>query len=84
MNEPTRIAENSRTLIDPVVVSDTCDTSDSGVFPVDRLVSDHRATYVSVTIKLSMSNDYYREVWNYKNADFTALNNLVQLRLRHN
>ena len=78
INGPTRITENSVTLIDPFIVSDTCDILDSGVIPVDRHVSSHRTIYVSVRIKLPMTNNYYREVWNYKNANVTVLNNLVE------
>ena len=44
---------------------------------VDEFVSDHKATYISVQININLSTSYYREVWNYKNADFERLNNLI-------
>ena len=78
INEPTLITKNSVSLSDPVIVSDTLDILDSRVIPLDRHVSDYRASYVSVRLKLPISNKYYKQVWNYKNADFTALNNLVE------
>ena len=48
INEPTRIAENSSTLIDPVLVSDACTVLDSGTLTIDNTISDHKATYVSI------------------------------------
>ena len=51
------VATNSSTLIDPTLVTESCDVIDSGVIPIDSNISDHRATYV--TLKM-----------NYKNADY--------------
>ena len=77
ITEPTRVTANSSTLIDPVIVSDACIVLDSGTMDVDEFVSDHKATYISVQINTNLSTSYYREVWNYKNADFERLNNLI-------
>ena len=77
ITEPTRVTANSSTLIDPVIVSDACIVLDSGTMDVDEFVSDHKATYISVQIDTNLSTSYYREVWNYKNADFERLNNLI-------
>ena len=46
INEPTRVVENSATLIDPVLVSDACIVLESGTIQVDTPISDHKATYV--------------------------------------
>ncbi|MEW8548488.1 MAG: reverse transcriptase family protein [Candidatus Thiodiazotropha sp.] len=77
ITEPTRISANSTTLIDPVLVTDACCVLDSGTLSVDEQISDHKATYLSVKIPLRLSNCYYREVWNYKNADYDLLNELI-------
>ena len=77
INEPTRVVENSATRIDPVLVSDACRVLESGTFQVDNSISDHKATYVLLKSSLSLSKSYTREVWNYKNADFDTLNELV-------
>ena len=42
------------------------------------MISDHKATYVSIQINIKLSNSYYREVWNYKNPDFKLINNKVE------
>ena len=76
LNEPTRVTINSSTLIDPVIVSDACTVLDSGTMDVDEFISDHKATYIAIqiSIKISTSYMYYREVWNYRNADTERLN----------
>ena len=72
MDEPTRITLNAATLIDPVLVGDFCIVLDSGTLNVDGFISDHKATYVSIRIYVSLSTSYYRELWNHKNADYTT------------
>ena len=76
ITEPTRINEHSSTLIDPCLVSDACIVLDSGTMAVSDIISDHRATYVSIKIDLKLSSSYFREVWDYKHADYERLNDL--------
>ncbi|MEW8546228.1 MAG: endonuclease/exonuclease/phosphatase family protein, partial [Candidatus Thiodiazotropha sp.] len=77
ITEPTRIVGQSSTLIDPILVTDACSVLDSGVIPVSEQISDHKATYVSLKIQVDLSNSYYRDIWNYKNADYDKLNNFI-------
>lgn len=74
IEEPTRVTENSSTLIDPVIVSESCNFLDSGTRDFDEYISDHKETYVSISINMNLSKSYYREVWNYRNADVESLN----------
>ena len=46
ISEPTRVAADSSTLIDPVIVSDACIVLDSGTMDVDEFVSDHKKVQV--------------------------------------
>ena len=78
INEPTRVSDTVSFLIDPVIVSDSGDVLDSGVVAVDNSISDHRATYLSLKIDLNLCNNYYRQVWNYKHADYIRLNELIE------
>ena len=78
IDEPTRETPNAATLIDHILVCDSCIVLDSGILNVDGIISDHKATHVSIRINVSLSTSYYREVWNYKNADYTTLNNLIE------
>ena len=41
-------------------------------------ISDHKATYVCLQIPFSLSQCYYRDVWNYKNANYNQLNDLIR------
>ena len=45
---------------------------------VSDIISDHRATYVSIKIDLKLSSSYFREVWDYKHADYERLNDLIE------
>lgn len=78
IKEPTRTVGTSSTLIDPILVSDACFVHDAGTIPVAHLISDHKATYVSIRTLTNLNNSYYREIWNYKNADYNKLNTLIQ------
>ena len=77
ITEPTRTIGQSSTLIDPILVTDPCRVLDSGVIPVSDQISDHKATYVSLKIQTDLSNSYYRDIWNYKNADYDKLNKCI-------
>ena len=77
INEPTRVVGNSATLIDPVLVSDARIVLESGTIQVDNSTSDHKGTNVSLKSSISLLKSYTREIWNYKNADFDTLNELV-------
>ena len=78
IKEPTRITPISSTLIDPIIVSYTCTILDSGTLTLDSEISDHKATYVCLQIPISLSQCYYRDVWNYKNANYNQLNDLIR------
>ena len=78
IQEPTRIFGNSSTLIDPIIVSDACQVLGSGTISVDNSVSDHKATFVSVKTETPFNKPYFREVWNYNNANFEELNDKIR------
>ena len=65
-------------MIDPVIVSDAFTVLDSGTMNVDEFISDHKATYIAIQISIKISTSYYREVWNYRNADSERLNQLIR------
>ena len=69
---PTRVTLNSATLI-LLFLMPAC----SGTIDVDEFISDHKATYISISINISTA--YYREVLNYKNADTEKLNQSVRI-----
>lgn len=77
IHEPTRITNSSRTLIDPIFTSEHIDVTESGTLNVEARLSDHKATYVCVTMNYKINRSYKRNVWRYKDADFDKLNKLI-------
>ena len=59
IKEPTRITSNSSTLIDPIIVSDTCIILNSGTISAESEISDHKATYVCLQIPICLSPCYF-------------------------
>ena len=74
IKEPTCITPNSSTLIDPIIVIDPCTISDSGTISVESEISDSKATHLCLQIPIFLSQCYYRDVWNYKTANYNYLN----------
>lgn len=59
IKEPTRVTRTTTTLLDPVIVSDDVSVRDSGVAELDKKVSDHRGTYISLGINATTKNVFY-------------------------
>lgn len=53
------------------------DVTESGTLNVEARLSDHKATYVCVTMNYKINRAYKRSVWRYKDADFDKLNKLI-------
>lgn len=77
IQEPTRVTNQTATLIDPVLISSSVTALDSGVLDVPDNISDHHATYIHISFKMAQPPIYKRKVWLYGRADFNKLNNLI-------
>jgi len=64
--EQIRVTEHSATLIDPILKSNHIDAVESGVLEVDPIISDHRATFISISCKFNTKCAYKRKIWLYK------------------
>ena len=74
IKEPTRYNDNSESLLDLIFCYAPCLIMDSGVTsPLSNL--DHCTIFCKLNIKSYKQYAYYCEVWDYKTADFTELNN---------
>ena len=52
---------------------------DSGTIPIDdEIISDHKATHACLLIPFCLWKSYYREVLNFKNANFNHSNDLIR------
>ncbi len=77
INIPTRITDQSQTLIDPVCVSDNITVHDSGVLNTPPDISDHHGTFIHLNFDIQSPVIYKRKVWYYNRADFNRLNELI-------
>jgi len=77
ITEPTRIAENSETLIDLCIVNDIQKVNQSGVLHLG--ISDHSLSYASYKIKKEKNSPIIRTVNNFKRVDKEKLNRETSL-----
>ena len=77
IKDATRITNSSRTLIDPIFTTQSINVTESGTLNAGDNLSDHMATFLSITVKYKTNQAYQRKVWIYKEADFDKLNNLI-------
>ena len=78
IHEPTRTTNTSSTLLDPILTSVDIKVCESGTLTIDASISDHRATFISLSSSINYNRSYKRKIWAYKNADFTKLNYLIE------
>ena len=73
INEPTRITENSHSILDLIFCDSPFLVTENGVLsPLANL--DHCTIFCRLNIKTHKPTAYSREVWDYKTADFGAIN----------
>jgi hypothetical protein len=70
IHEPTHFTANSSSSIDPILVSDTIRTIESGTIPIDRVtgISDYDCTYIEIDCRFKISKCFKRVVWDYKHG----------------
>lgn len=78
IHEATRTTDTTNTLIDPVLKSTDLVSLHSGVINTDDTLSDHKATYIFLKTGIIKSKPYIRNIWDYKNADITKLNTIIE------
>jgi hypothetical protein len=70
IEKPTRVTHNSRTLLDPIIVSDTIIYVFSDVFKLPDNTSDHDASVVILQCSKNISRLFKRELWQYKKINY--------------
>ena len=80
ISTPTRRAQNSETLLDPVAVSDSVGVLKVGTLDVCNTISDHLATYIHSAFTYSLGFSYTRTVCSYKSGDYDKLNDLIRTK----
>ena len=75
---PTHFSGNSETLIDPILVTDSIRVIDSNTISIDRSISDHDGTYVSIHSGYDHNKSFTGDVWNYKWANYDLMKSKIK------
>ncbi|VDI72936.1 Hypothetical predicted protein [Mytilus galloprovincialis] len=68
---------SSSSLLDPILVTDSIPVLDKDTIPIDRGISDHDGTYVTIDCGFSKSRTYIRSIWDYKRGDYDLMKQKV-------
>ena len=66
IEKPTRVTNYSRTLLYPIIVSDTINYVFADVFKLRDNISDHDASVVILQCSKNISRSFKREIWHYQ------------------
>ena len=73
----THFGNSRNSLLDPILVSESCKCTEASVINTDASLSDHAACTANFEIPFNFSKCYKRDVWIYKRADFDRFNKLI-------
>ncbi|CAC5379465.1 unnamed protein product [Mytilus coruscus] len=68
---------SSSSLLDPILVTDSIPVLDKDTIPIDRGISDHDGTCVTIDCGFSKSRTYIRSIWDYKRGDYDLMKQKV-------
>jgi hypothetical protein len=74
----THFSGNSETLIDSILVTDSIHVIDSDTIAIDRSISDHDGTYVTIHSGYDHNKSFTRDVWNYKRANYDLMKSKIK------
>ena len=74
INVPTR----QNALLDPILIPNDMEYSDSGTLPLPQAISDHCATYISIPFPYELQKCYERTIWLYNRTNFESLNQKIE------
>lgn len=75
IDKPTRVTENSSTLLDPIILSENLICAYSDVIKVSKDISEHDAAIAYINCPEGISTTFKREVWQYDKIDLVEFNN---------
>ena len=70
IEKPTRVTNHSRTLLDPIIVSDTINYVFSDVFILPDNISDRDASVVILQCSKNIFRSFKREIWQYQTINY--------------
>ena len=73
IKEPTRFGLSRNSLLDPVLISNSIETIDNGVIPIERQISDHDGVFVIISSPILSQTSFCREIWLYNQGNYDLL-----------
>ena len=73
----TRYGPTLGTLLDVILVSESCKSHFSSVIDVHPTLSDHHGCEADITVPFPINTSFKRDVWVYKRADYIIINTLI-------
>ena len=70
IEKPTSVTNHSRTLLDPIIVSDTINYVFSDISKLPDIISDHDVSIVIIQCSKNISRSFKREMWQYKKINY--------------
>jgi hypothetical protein len=82
INKPKHFdARSSNTsLLDPILITDSIPVIDCDTIPIDREISDHDRTYVSIDCSYCKRKTFQLTIWDYKRGDYLLMKNKKKLK----
>ncbi|PJE78013.1 hypothetical protein CI610_03058 [invertebrate metagenome] len=77
IDRPTRVGRTSSTLLDPIILSDTCNFTYADIIDVESDISDHKATTAELTVRTNFRRTFDREIRCYNNANYDLFNSIL-------
>ena len=74
INVPTR----QHAFLDPILIPNDMEYSDSGMLPLPQPISNHSATYISIPFPYELQKCCERTIWLYSRATFESLNQKIE------
>lgn len=68
--DPTRYGNNSFSLLDPILVTDSVAVLEANTIPIERSISDHDPAYIVFSCGYSNATSFKRKVWLYKQGNY--------------
>ena len=78
ITEPTRITDTRKSLLDPILISNSIKVIEQGTIPVQTDISDHEATFAVFTTPTGIKSVFTKEIWLYHKCNVEALRNDIK------
>ena len=79
INKPTHFDARSgnTSLLDRILITDSIPVIDCDTIHIDREISDHDGTYVSIDCGYCNRKTFQRTIWDYKRGDYLLMKNKI-------